>query len=577
MKRIIVLFSIVVASIGSAMAEEVSSAVALRVASQIFGDTTRSTSLAVAWDSTDVVVTRAEETPTFYVVAPSAGRGFVIVAGDDAVSPILGYSTTYAMASAEHLPTNFVGWLTYIDSVVRYVRESGAKASDAVVRLWSEGYKPVGATMLNTARWSQLPPYNNHCPMDGDAHSLTGCTQTAMAIIMHHHRWPERAKGVTEAYTTMGGMYVPSRDLNHAYDWDSMLETYVEGEYSDKEADAVAVLMADLGYAFKAEYTALDTGAFPDMLALYEKFGYSPASNRVMRRDHSDEYWVSILRKEIESSRPIFYAGYTAEGSGHAFVIDGVDDNNYFHVNWGWGGLCDGFFMIDSLTLDQYLFDTQHWAVLGMHPMRDGEVDNWLSLVSTGLTISTATVERGVPFEINPIVVANYSQLHFSGDVRVGVCSASGELKSWASKAQRVDLPSMYGASCKSMSGVITEEIVVGDRLVVLYRSDSSEKWFKIQPYNESACAEVVIKYAPIGDTTSMSFDKATGLLVVDYDDDVKSALYMLNEFIETGVTITKGLMRVDTNQLQRDATYTIYLERRGVESKSIMFTLKGL
>lgn len=577
MKRIIVLFSIVVASIGSAMAEEVSSAVALRVASQIFGDTTRGTSLAVAWDSTDVVATRAGETPTFYVVAPSAGRGFVIVAGDDAVSPILGYSTTYAMASAEHLPANFVGWLTYIDSVVRYVRESGAKASDAVVRLWSEGYKPVGATMLNTARWSQLPPYNNHCPMDGDAHSLTGCTQTAMAIIMHHHRWPERAKGVTEAYTTMGGMYVPSRDLNHAYDWDSMLETYVEGEYSDKEADAVAVLMADLGYAFKAEYTALDTGAFPDMLALYEKFGYSPASNRVMRRDHSDEYWVSILRKEIESSRPIFYAGYTAEGAGHAFVIDGVDDNNYFHVNWGWGGLCDGFFMIDSLTLDQYLFDTQHWAVLGMHPMRDGEIDNWLSLTSTGLSLSTKTFEQGVPFEINPIVVANYSQLHFSGDVRVGVCSASGELKSWASEAQRVDLPSMYGASCKSMSGVITEEIVVGDRLVVLYRSDSSEKWFKIQPYNESACAEVVIKYAPIGDTTSMSFDKTTGLLVVDYDDDVKSALYMLNEFIETGVTITKGLMRVDTNQLQRDATYTIYLERRGVESKSIMFTLKGM
>ena len=577
MRRIIALFLIVVASVGGAMAKEISSAEALRVALHIFGDATRSATLAVAWDSGDVVATRSDDAPTFYVITPSSGEGFVIVAGDDSVSPILGYSTTYAMASVEHLPANFIGWLEYIDGVVRYVRDSGAKASDAVVRLWSEEYRPVGGTMLNTARWSQIPPYNNHCPLDGDAHSLTGCTQTAMAIIMHHHRWPERAKGRTEAYTTMGGIYVPSRDLNHAYDWDNMLETYIEGKYNDAEADAVAVLMADLGYAFKAEYTAKDTGAFPDMMALYEKFGYSPASNRVMRRDHSSEHWVSMLRKEIESSRPVYYAGYTAEGSGHAFVIDGVDDNDYFHVNWGWGGMCDGFFMIDNLTLDQYLFDTQHWVVLGMHPMRDGEVDNWLVLTSAGLKTSTTLFERGVPFEIQPITVANYSQLNFAGEVRVGVCGAAGELKSWATESQRLDLPSMYGASCNKMTGVVEDEIAVGDRLSVFYRSDSSQRWFKLEPYSEGACAEIVLKYAPIGDTTSMSFDKSTGLLVVDYEDDVKSALYLLSEFVESGVTITKGLMQVDTNQLQRDAIYTIYLERRGVESRSIMFSLTSL
>ena len=549
----------------------------MQMASQLLGDGTRGVNLAVAWDSNDVVATRAAGVPTFYVVTPREGCGFVIVAGDDAVAPILGYSTTYAMASAALLPRNFVGWLEYIDSVVRYVRDSGAEASDAVARLWSEEYRPVGGTMLNTARWSQIPPYNNHCPMDGDAHSLTGCTQTAMAIIMRHHRWPERAKGRTDAYTTAGGIYVPSRDLNHAYDWDNMLDTYVEGEYNDVEAEAVAVLMADLGYAFKAEYTAMDTGAFPDMMALYEKFGYSPASNRVLRRDHSSQYWVSVLRKEIEASRPVFYAGYTPEGAGHAFVLDGVDDNDYFHVNWGWGGMCDGFFMIDNLTLEQYLFDTQHWAVLGMHPMRDGEVDNWLMLTSSGLKTSTAQFERGAPFDILPISISNYSQLNFSGSVRVGVCSASGELKSWAAEAQRLDLPSMYGASCPQMKGVVDQDIALGDRLAVFYRSDSSDKWFRMEPYSEGACAEIVLRYAPIGDTTSMSFDRSTGVLVVDYEDDVKSALYHLSEFVESGVTITRGLMRVDTNQLQRDAIYTIYLERRGVESKSIMFSLKSL
>ena len=85
------------------------------------------------------------------------------------------------------------------------------------------------------------------------------------------------------------------------------------------------------------------------------------------------------------------------------------------------------------------------------------------------------------------------------------------------------------------------------------------------------------MKYAPIGETTSLSFDKDSGLLIVAYDDDVKSALYMLGEYVETGVYISKGRMALDTKQLQRGVTYTIYLERKDVEQKSIMFTLNGL
>lgn len=576
--RRLILISLFIASVCGAAAKEISSAEALRIASQLFGETTRGGGAELKWDSSDLRSTRGEGgAPTFYVVTPRVGEGFVIVAGDDAVRPILGYSTTYSIASVESLPSNVEGWLRYIDTTVRQVREQGAEASDAVVQLWSTAYKPVGALMLNTARWSQIAPYNNECPLDGDAHSLTGCTQTAMAIIMHHHRWPERANGVTESYTTAKGIYVPARDLNHAYDWDSMLETYTEGRYNDKEAAAVAMLMADIGYAFKAEYTAVDTGAFPDMMALYEKFGYSPASNISVRRNFPNESWVAMLRREIEASRPIFYAGYTSEGAGHAFVIDGVDDNDYFHINWGWGGLCDGFFAIDNLTLQQYLFDTQHWAVLGMHPMRDGEIDNWLYLTSAGIKTSTQTYERGVPFEISPISVTNYSQLNFSGDLRIGVCNVKGEIKSWATESQHLDLPSLYGGSTNRMTALISEDIEEGDRLSLFYRSNNSQTWFKVEPYTDSAIAEVVIKYAPIGRTTSMTYDKPSGLLVVDYEDDVKSALYLEGEYVETGVTISRGVMRVDTNELQRDATYTIYLERKGVESKSIMFTLKHL
>ena len=569
---------LVLASMSVVEAKEVSPSVARSIACEVLG-VTRGGDVAVAWDSSVLGVTRsADDAPTFYVVTSESGRGFVIVSGDDAIAPILAYSTLYAAPSSEVLPPNFEGWLRYVDSAVRYAREHNIVAGKAIAEKWSEGYKPVAATMLNTARWSQVAPYNNECPIDNDAHSLTGCTQTAMAIIMYHNRWPKRAKGTTEAYTTKYGLEVAARDLNHAYDWDNMIETYVEGGYNATQAEAVAVLMADLGHAFKAEYTATDTGAMPNMMSLYQNFGYSHASTITTRNTFNTDSWLSKLRRDIESGHPVFYAGYTAEWAGHAFVLDGVDANDYFHVNWGWGGVYDGFFMIDNLTLgDEYLFDTQHWAVFGMRPLRDGEVDNWLTLTNKGLVVSTKEFERGKPFSVEPIPMGNYSQLDFKGEVRVGVCSADGELKSWATEPQKFDLPSFYATSCDGMNAVVNDEIVEGDRLCAFYRSGGSDKWFKIQPHVDDACAEVAMKYAPIGDMTSMSFDKESGLLVVKYEDDVKSALYLLGSYVETGVSITKGRMVIDTKSINRDATYTIYLERKDIEQKSIVFTLKGL
>ena len=578
MKRILILLAVVLTSIFVVEAKEVSPSVARSIAREVLG-VTRGGDVAVAWDSSALGITRsADEAPTFYVVTSESGRGFVIVSGDDSIAPILAYSTQYAAPAAEVLPANFEGWLRYVDSAVRFAREHNLVAGESIAQKWSEGYTPVAATMLNTARWSQMAPYNNYCPIDGDAHSLTGCTQTAMAIIMYHNRWPERAKGVTEAYTTMHGLEVAARDLNHAYDWDNMIETYVEGGYNAAQAEAVAVLMADLGHAFKAEYTATDTGAMPNMLALYQNFGYSHASTITTRNTFNTESWLGKLRRDIEAGHPIFYAGYTAEWAGHAFVLDGVDANDYFHVNWGWGGVYDGFFMIDNLTLgEEYLFDTQHWAVFGMRPLRDGEVDNWLTLTNKGLAVSTKEFERGRSFTVEPIPMGNYSQLDFKGEVRVGVCGANGELKSWATEPQKFDLPSFYATSCNGMSAVVNDDIVEGDRLCAFYRSNGSDNWFKMQPHVDNACAEVVMKYAPIGDTTSMSFDKESGLLIVKYEDDVKSALYLLGSYVESGVSITKGRMVIDTKSLNRDAMYTIYLERKDVEQKSIVFTLKSL
>ncbi len=46
---------------------------------------------------------------------------------------------------------------------------------------------------------------------------------------------------------------------------------------------------------------------------------------------------------------PILYGGQSTS-VGHEFVCDGYDGNGYFHFNWGWGGMSDGYFILDALN-----------------------------------------------------------------------------------------------------------------------------------------------------------------------------------------------------------------------------------
>lgn len=578
MKRIF-LFLVALVACGTLSAHEVTPEQASMVAQQLLlGDATRYGAVSLAWDSSRLGSTRANEAPLFYVFAKSDMRGFVIVAADDVLPPVLAYSLSYPAPESGTLPPCFEAWLKYVDSSVRYAREHGLEPRPSVVRRWSEEYAPQNATMLNTARWSQTEPYNLECPMDDGALSLTGCTQTAAAIIMRHHRWPERAVGTTTAYTTITkNIYVPERDLNHAYDWDNMLETYVEGEYSDVEAQAVATLMADLGHSFMADYAAEGTGANPSTDALYRNYGYSPACNIFFRQNYSDSYWNDMLRREIEAGNPVWYSGFMADYSGHAFVLDGIDDNNYYHVNWGWGGVYDGFFTLDALILEEYEFDYGQYALLNFEPLRGEAVDNWLTLYSTGIELGDVEFKKGAEFDINSILISNVSSIEFSGSVRVAHCDKEGRRKEWVSEAKAFSVPPQYYGYVERLRCKLTESVEEGDRLRVFYSAAGSDEWFVMYPYTEGATWDIVMRYAPIGATTSFDYDKLSQIIVVDYEDDVKSALYCGGSYIEDGVEIVRGKMTINTARLAPGSTYTVLLVRDNVEERTFTFTIKPL
>ena len=207
---------------------------------------------------------------------------------------------------------------------------------------------------LMTTRWNQRKPYDGAIPvLDSEGKPfVTGCVATATAQIMKYHNCPERGTGSVSysfAYNDSHNGYTIGEfevDFSKtAYDWGNMLDSY-DGDYSAAEAEAVATLMYHVGVGGNEAYGTDMTGGSDRLTAtaLYRNFGYDKSIRRAERKYYTDEGWTELVYGELAEGRPVLYLGSSSE-VGHAFVCDGYSDG-LFHINWGWGGYCDGFFAL---------------------------------------------------------------------------------------------------------------------------------------------------------------------------------------------------------------------------------------
>ena len=314
-------------------------------------------------------INTVDQATDFYVFNREGGNGFVIVAGDDAGTPVLAYSD-HGNMDMDNLPCNVQYWLEQYQQQELQLRQHPELARQP--KTLSTSVEP-----LLTTKWNQYEPYNNLCPtVDGEA-TYTGCGATALAQIMKYHNWPNKGIG-SESYEWEKGGVDLSMDFSQStYQWDKMLDEYdydwekVNDEwikvpdYTDEQANAVATLMRDAGYAMHMNYGLDGSGAnVPNFIkAMYFHFDYDIEVQCLFRDFYNPESWDGILRKELVNSRPILYVGYS-ENSGHYFIFDGYDSNGYFHVNWGWGGYEDGYFL--SSATDDYIYNQE--AVIGIQP-----------------------------------------------------------------------------------------------------------------------------------------------------------------------------------------------------------------
>jgi len=416
--------------------------------------------------------TTASPSDAYYVFNNDAG-GFVIIAGDDAVTPVLGYTSTGSF-DAENLPDGLK------DLLKSYERQIAALGDSYQAKQTATRAAFTGEKLLNTAKWNQMAPFNKYTPNN----YVTGCVATAGAIVMKHHGYPAKGTG-SHSYTWNGKTLTANFELG--YDWANMPAQY---NGNDAAFDGVARLMADLGVAVEMQYNKDGSGAYIGNLvtALQKYYGYSKLSHLMAIEDVGAEAWNGRLRDEIDANRPVLYAASDPNtGGGHAFVIDGYKDES-FSVNWGWGGYCDGFYKIGALnpesegnpTGDKY--NVGQSAVFGMEPsggmekvstMGFKKLTNQLQTLNMNIT----DVKKGQRGTIFSAPIGNTGDHNFNGEIAVALMNAKGEIRETVTRQpfKLTDFAPGYYYTSLSFSIESTVDAEPGDYLAMVAKEGSEE------------------------------------------------------------------------------------------------------
>ena len=439
MRKLLLLFVLSVLNIAGTWAEERSEREARTLAMRFLSG------LAVG-QSDLVEVTLQGQVSGLYVFSLGEQGGFIIVSNDDRTLPILGFSENGTL-DLENMPDEQRAWLQgYADEIVwlqQHNNENAIPNFPANTRAGSHDKEDI-APMVTTT-WGQRAPYNNLCPDYAPGkRSVTGCVATAMAQVMNYHQWP-----VTETEAIPGyrdGYGVDQTPLEATtFDWENMMDSYSGSSgdqttpnpsYSGGET-AVAKLMQYCGYSVEMNYgPSSGSCMFKVAPALKDYFDYNGTTTYISRSSYSNDKWEDIISHELASHRPVLYGGQST-GGGHAFVCDGYRYEyaaDYFHINWGWGGKSDEYYVLSVLnpysgqgtggSSSQGGFYFGQEAIIGIQKSTDSGTladitPAKVDLTPNSMTLSSETIFLGETATIT-LNVTNNSADDFDGDIYVG-------------------------------------------------------------------------------------------------------------------------------------------------------------
>ena len=366
----------------------------------------------------------------YYIYNRGSNAGFVIIAGDDELTPYIGYATT-GQVLEQDMPEQLRAFLKAcqerIDELV-----SSISYHQALQPTRPSATEPTHIDpLLGNIQWNQSAPWNDQTPVVGGEHTPVGCVATAYTQVMRYHQWPTQGEG-TFSYTE------ERSDRQHSvnygattYDWANMPERYDDpSRATEEETKALSTLAYHAGVAVEMMYAPSGSGSYTPLVAraLADHFRYDKRVSFKSRANYTQATWEQLLRNELIAARPIVYSG-SGSGGGHAFVCDGYDAEGLFHINWGWGGMSDGYFNLNYLVPSDLGigggagggFSLVQGAVIGIKPDRTGTSQRTVSSVVTtwrfGMTFTEGTLDASAEYT----VVLTTDATPYDGSVTYGV------------------------------------------------------------------------------------------------------------------------------------------------------------
>lgn len=375
--------------IGLCHSQPISQIRATNIASRFFHETVREVPLSISPYSVNTSQTQAvrldNEAKAYMYAVNMPDSGWVLVAGDERATPILGICDKGTFPSEENMPPGMADLLRDYEDEIRFIQDScpnvlahpnwktmengsyfqkWLSASNSTPR-YIEGNSLLNRPHRGEVKWNQNrksraeycdKTYNKFCPtwydLDFCGRTVVGCTAVAMGQIMWYWQWPHT--GLIPTSINKEGETSETKELR-LYDW-NLMPTELTNSTPMEEVDMVAGFLRDCGYAINTKYKS--DGSYATLAdakkTLEETFAYTGISHK---RKFWTINWEDKLREEIDANRPVLYAG---QGSGgHAFVVDGYL-GEHFHINWGYNGTGNGYFSLSNLSFYIYRGDDNY-------------------------------------------------------------------------------------------------------------------------------------------------------------------------------------------------------------------------
>ncbi len=469
-------------------------------------------------------------------------KGFVAIAGDDSVAePILACSLNNRF-DTQDMPD---GAKAILQAWCEQIADARAENNIQTTATFAST-TGIGNVVCSyeTATWGQSAPFNGKSPTHNGKKTPSGCVATAVGIICKYWEWPLSGEGTTPEYSYTDDNGNPrtiyENKLGHSYDY-SLLKMEYASSYTKAEGDMVATLLYDLACACYMKFGEDGSGANSKNAtrAMMDHFKYSKGALYLYHAGRSEKEWDTMLQENMKTYGPMLFRG-NSEKSGHAFVLDGYTDKRYFHINYGWNGNSNGYYLLPNIS-----YYKNQAAAFYLEPDRDGTSTYRDYLTLTSATSSSGAVYRGiytkeVEYKVGqqfsmPFRITNQGLGPYSGKYCVAHCDKDGKIKEilWEKDRSESNL-----SSSASNSGTwkltINEEIELGDRLRVFYMSENTDNWERVfrDPNSETSHDEVILKATPA---------EVAKMLQLSYNKESKTFTFTSENAIQYSVKRAEG------------------------------------